>query len=737
MKQLIQTLRTGELEVVDVPPPSLRPGGVLVKTVASLISAGTEKSKVDLGKKSLLGKARSRPDDVKKVIREVQAQGLLNTYRKVMNKLETPQPLGYSSAGVVVAVAGDVDAFKPGDRVACAGGGYANHADLAFIPKNLVARIPDGVSFADAAYTTVAAIALQGIRQANPTLGETVLVIGLGLVGQLTVQMLKANGCQVIGLDVDPAAVELARTVSGCDLALNRTSGDIEGAIRSFTNGYGADAILITAAANTNDPVELSARVARDRARIVMVGVAGQDLPRGEFFQKELSFALSRSYGPGRYDPRYEEMGQDYPIGYVRWTEGRNLDAVLKLIAGGQLRVAELTTHRFPIERAVDAYELISARTERYVGVVIDYAEPDEQTLETHRTVTINRASAPKEPVEALGIGFLGAGNFAQAYLLPNVKSYPHTTLVGVATATGMSARGTAERFGFEFAATDPTEVLSRPDVGTVFVATRHGLHAELTVAAIRAGKNVFVEKPLATTVGGLRAVIAAHEANPEPAVMVGFNRRFAPLVVGIREAFASVREPLIVTYRVNAGFLPKEHWTQDPVEGGGRIIGEGCHFIDTISYLCGGSPVVKVYAEAVRSDNAQTTNADNVHLTLLLADGSIGHLLYLAAGDKGLPKERFELHGGGMSAILDDFKSATLWRGGKSKPVSGAEGKGHAQEVAAFLKGVSTSWPGRSPIPFASLVNTTLVTFAAIRSLETGLPVDPAELLRDPVEGA
>ncbi len=731
MKQLIQNMKSGELKIEDVPPPSLKTGGVLVKNYYSLISAGTEKTKVDLGKKSMLQKARSRPEDVKRVLSEVRQQGIIATYKKVMSKLEVPSAMGYSSAGVVIAVDPFVDEFQPGDRVACAGGGYANHADIVFVPKNLCVKVPDGVGLDGAAYTTLGAIALQGVRQANPTLGEKVAVIGLGLVGQLTVQILKAAGCGVIGVDIDAHAVNLAKEL-GVDVGVVRRR-DVQGIVDSYTKGYGADAVIITAATSSNDPVELAPKIARDRSRLVMVGATGMDLPRGPFYMKELEFRLSRSYGPGRYDTKYEEGGTDYPIGYVRWTEKRNMEEFLNLVLQQKVDVKKITTHCFSIEDAPKAYDLISGKKKaRYIGILLKYeglTSPTDSKKQYIATVYQKPASKPQPSSDVgLRVGFIGAGNFAQNYLLPALKDIGGAKLVGVCDAAGTTAKYVGDKFGFEFCTSDSNDILDNDMIGTVFIATRHNMHARFVSEALKQGRNVFVEKPLAMNQDELNDVIRAYEVQLEtghcPMLMVGFNRRFAPLMVETKKFFSDVKEPLVVNYRINAGFIPKDHWTQDPVEGGGRIVGEVCHFVDIVQHLSDSIPA-RVYAEAIQSGNASVMNNDNISVTLKMKNGSLGIITYLANGDRVVPKERIEISGGNRTAILDNFQRLSLYQAGREKTIKGGGmDKGHKAEVEAFMRRVKERRSNEMVAPlidFQSLIITTSATLKIIESLNTG----------------
>lgn len=715
MKQVVQNYRTGELKVEELPPPALRPGGVLVRTAYSLISPGTERNIVETAQSSLVGKARSRPDLVRQVFDTFKREGLRSTYEKVKARLDQSKPLGYSASGVVIEVGRDAEGFSVGDRVACAGGGYATHAEVIFVPKNLCAKLPAGVSAEAACYTTVGAIALQGIRQADTRLGETVAVIGLGLVGQLTVQILKAAGCQVIGVDIDQAACELAKK-SGADLVAN-DAASARSACQNLTEGRGADSVLITAGTKSNEPVGLAGELARDRARIVVVGLVGMDIPRHTYFTKELELRLSRSYGPGRYDPEYEEKGTDYPIGYVRWTEKRNMDAFVRLVSEGKVNTDLLTTHRFAVSRATEAYDMIMKRgSERYCGVVLEYPNQERQADNAS-----SAAPALKVANGVLGISFIGAGNFARGVLLPIVKRAAKVKLVSVATATGISATNAATQFGFAHPTTDYKQILAEEASQVVFVATRHDSHAQLSAEALRRGKAVFVEKPLATNEEGLGEVVkAARETNG--LLMVGYNRRFAPIAREIKERFKTRSGPMTIIYRVNAGQLPADHWSHDTIEGGGRIVGEACHFVDFIEYLTDGLPV-RVSAEGLSNKLIGGYVDDSVAVSMSMTDGSIASLIYTASGDKAVAKEQVEIFCDRSVATIDDFKDGIFVRDGKkSKLGGGSQDKGHAAEISAFLEAAR----GRSvaPISLESLVATTLATFAIVESAKGGRAV-------------
>lgn len=710
MKQVVQHVRTRRLEVAEVPEPGVRSGGILVRNAASLISAGTEKTITDFAGKSMLGKARERPDLVRQVVDRVKKDGIGPTVQTVLSRLDQPIALGYSCAGVVEAVGRGAEEFSAGDRVACAGMMYASHADVVFVPKNLSVPVPDGVSLEDASYVTVGAIALQGVRVADVRLGESVAVIGLGLLGQLAVQILRAAGCRVIGIDLDPAKVKLALTM-GAEAAVVRTE-DVHGAVAAFTGGRGADAVVITAATSSSDPVELAGEIARDRAVVSMVGATGMELPRKPFYDKELQLRLSRSYGPGRYDPQYEEKGGDYPVGYVRWTERRNMEEFLRLVACGQVTPSVLTTHRFPVAQAEAAYDVIQGKTgEAFAGVLLTYPARMAPPV---RRVSL-RAAAP--PAGALGVGFVGAGNFARAVLLPRFQKAADVSLAGVSTATGMNARAVGERFGFGYATTDTPALLADPAVHAVVVATRHASHARLAAQALRAGKAVFVEKPLALDEEGLAEVRAAQEETGG-VLAVGFNRRFSPLSRIVKDAFTPGL-PLAISYRINAGFIPRESWIHDPEDGGGRIVGEVCHFVDLCQFLADDEPV-EAFAHAL--GGAEGGMHDTVAITLRFARGSIATISYYSTGDKSFPKERVEVFAGGTLAVLDDFREVTVSRAGKrTRTRRMSQDKGFDEEVAAFVAAARTG--GAPPIPLRSLVATTRATFAIVASLQTGAP--------------
>lgn len=718
MKQILQSYRSGELWLADVPSPAPRPSGAVVRTAASLVSAGTERMLVELAKKSLLGKAQARPDLVRKIIAKVRTEGFTATLTKVLAKLDTPIPLGYSCAGVV-AEPGERTGLRSGDRVACAGAGYATHAEYNYVPTNLCVRIPDGVDFSDACYATLGAIALQGVRQADLRLGESVAVIGLGLLGLLTTQLLKASGCRVIGADLDPSRCDLARRL-GADEAV---PGVLAEAAAAFTQGRGVDAVIITAATKSNEPIEAAAEACRPKGRVVVVGMVGMDVPREPFYRKELDLRLSMSYGPGRYDPAYEEAGHDYPYAYVRWTEQRNMEAFLDLVAAGKVTPAALTTHRFTIDDALRAYELLEGKSsERSLGIVIDYPQPVPAAAPTRR-VELSGGKAGVRPMTGrLGVGFIGAGSFAKGVLLPALARQADVALTGLCTATGMSATETGERHGFRFATTSIDEVLADPATQAVFIATQHHTHAPFVLRALEAGKHVFVEKPLCTSAEELARIDEAVRSlpSPGPCLMVGFNRRFSSHAAAIKAAFARRTTPLVVTYRVNAGAVPADSWLQDPDRGGGRVVGEVCHFVDLAEFLVG-SAAASIYAASIRTTDARDVAEDSVAITLTYADGSLAAIHYLAHGSNQVPKERVEVCADGITAILDDYRQTTF-HGSSARAVKGPQAKGFDAEISAFLHAVRKG--GAWPIPYESLARTTQATFAILESLREGRPV-------------
>jgi predicted dehydrogenase/threonine dehydrogenase-like Zn-dependent dehydrogenase len=725
MKQVLQQVSGGEIEVVDVPAPKLLVGCVLVRTAASLVSVGTERASSEFARKNLLQKARMRPDLVRDVWNKVRRDGLMSTISAVRSRMDLPSAPGYSSAGSVVAVGEGVTDIRPGDRVACAGAAHAVHAEFACIPRLLLTRIPDDsrtiISFEQAAATTVGAVALHGVRTADVKLGDIVGVIGLGLLGQLTVQILKAAGCRVVGMDIDRERVELALRL-GADAA-GTSSSEFSDLCLRHSGGRGLDSVLITAQTPSSDPVNLASEVARDRAVITAVGTVGMELERRTFYEKELDFRVSRSYGPGRYDAAYEQKGIDYPIGYVRWTETRNMEAFLRLLADGKVDVGALITHRFPIQQAQAAYDLIMGKTsESFLGVLITYPEHADE-IRTFRLETVSSALEPRTGgAKSVAIGLLGAGGFATSTLLPAIKRVGGSTLVGVCAANGSRSHHTAKKFGFDYSSTDDDRLIADSEISTIVVATRHHLHAAQVTAALKAGKHVFCEKPLCLNEAELLDIVRAYqEALGKPLLMVGFNRRFAPLAIRLKNFLRGIHEPLAMHYRVNAGFIPADHWLNDPAQGGGRVIGEVCHFVDFFTYLAGSAPIeVQVQSLA----NPGKYSNDNVIASLRFANGSQATISYLANGDKSYSKERVEVFGGGAVAVLEDFRRLELVSHGHKQVFRSLlrQDKGHRGEWEAFVSAIRVG--GESPMPLAEIATTMRATFALEESRSSGQPI-------------
>lgn len=714
MKQVVQNYSNGNLWVEQVPAPRCRKGGVLVRTGWSLVSAGTERMKVDQAKMSFLKMARSRPDKVAQVVQSVRQVGLLETVAKVRERLDSMTPLGYSLAGFVEEVGAGLDEFRVGDRVACGGEGIACHAEFVLVPRNLCVRVPDGVDLKDAAFTTVGAIALQGVRQAGVTIGDSVVVLGLGLVGLLAVQILKAAGCHVIGVDLDPKKVELAKAC-GADAAWPRSLHSLEENIRAATHGRGPDVVYIAASTQSTDPMELAGRVCRDRGRVVIVGMVKVEADWRTYYQKELAVVLSRSYGPGRYDRTYELKGVDYPIGYVRWTQRRNFEEFLRLVATRRVTPALLQPAEFPIDDAEKAYaELRESPQKHSVGILFRYPETDAPA---RRIPVVQKPSARDRRLGQVGISVIGAGNFATGTLIPALKNVPQARLRAICSVGGLSAQSAAVRHGFEISASDVEEVFADRDTHAVIIATRHDTHAGLAAAALRAGKHVFVEKPLALNADQLQALAEAH-AEGDRILMPGFNRRFSDLSIAVRDLMAERVAPLHILCRVNAGLMKAESWYQDADEGGWRIISEGCHFIDLIQFLAG-ARVTRVRADMIPGA-ASGEHHDNCSATLSLEDGSVATLLYLCNGDSSFEKERIEVFGSATVAVIDNWRQVWCWANGRRRKIAGGRsGKGHGAEMLAFVEAVRRGLP--SPIPFADAVATTEATFAIAAGMTSG----------------
>ncbi|RXJ79836.1 oxidoreductase [Aliarcobacter skirrowii] len=705
MKQLIQSFKTGELGLFDVPAPVCEKNGALVQTTVSLVSAGTEKMLVDFAKKSMLAKAKDRPDLVKQVIDKMKKEGVRNTLEKVFTKLDTPIPLGYSLAGRVVEVGSELSGINIGDRVACGGAGYANHAEINYVPKNLMVKIPDGVDDIDASFVTVGSIALQGVRQTSPLLGEKIAVMGLGLLGQLTVQLLKANGCKVIGSDIDPDKMALAKKL-GCDEVCH--AGELISKANEFTNGYGVDAVIIAASTSSNQPITDAAEISRMRGRVVLVGMVGMDVPRNTYYKKELEIKLSMAYGPGRYDPEYEEKGIDYPYDLVRFTEQRNFEAFLGLIQEGKITPKELITHSYDFDDAMSAYDLLEGRIkEKYLGIVLNYKR--DIKLENEKIV---QRSEKKISSDKVNVGLIGAGNFTKSVILPNIQKAGDFEFVGLCTATGVSAQGTGKKYDFKYITTNSEEIFKNSEINSVFITTRHNDHANKVLKAIESKKHCFVEKPLCIYEEELEAIKEAYTG--ETIVQVGFNRRFSPMIEKMKKFISG---QISVNYRINAGIIPKNVWIQDRTIGGGRIIGEVCHFIDTCSYLIG-SEVKSVFATTINKEDKSIPDEDNVNIVLNYANGSTATISYYAYGDNSMPKEYIEVFSSGVSMQMNDFRELTIFKGGKSsKEKSANQDKGFVNEFKAFKEAVKS---GNEAISFDSIYNTTKTTFKILESIRS-----------------
>lgn len=712
MKQLFQNMKNGETRIKDLPIPAPGKGCALVRTAYSLVSAGTERTLVEFSEKSLAGKAVSRPDLVKQVLSKARREGVLSSVQAAFNRLDQPMFPGYSSAGTIAALGEGMQGFKVGDRVACGGGNHAVHAEYELIPRNLLVKLPDEVSFDEAAFATLGSVAVHGLRLAAPQLNDTVLVIGLGLLGLMEVQIAKAAGCRVMGMDITKPRIKQARDfgVEACP------RGDIEDRAPLFTKGRGFDHVLICAGSKDNDAIELAGKLCRDRGNVIAIGAVGLEIPRKIYYEKELRVVVSRSYGPGRYDANYEERGQDYPIGYVRWTEGRNMESFVDLIADGKMDVRSLITHRIPIAEGEKAYSLITGKTkEPFLGVLLEYPQSEEAPV--NQAIRVGKVHLPAQTGTGKpNIGVLGAGNYANATFLPVMKAASDRCILkSIASGSGGSARHSAEKFGFEKVETDGNAILSDPEIADVVLMTPHSIHAAQSIAALENGKNVYCEKPAAIDPVSLARVRRCVSEHTEQLYMVGYNRRFAPLALNLKEFFKDIPEPISMHYTVNAGYIPATHWTQDPAVGGGRILGEGCHFIDFLIWMCGSLPV-KVNTFCLPDSGKY--NEDNVSIQLLFENGSVGTVDYLSNGDKACAKERVEVFGGGRIGILSDYRTLDTWKDGdhKQEKLALRQDKGHAGSWNAFLDAAHHG--KEAPIAYDDIFAGMLACFGAIESI-------------------
>jgi predicted dehydrogenase/threonine dehydrogenase-like Zn-dependent dehydrogenase len=720
MKQIAQNYKTGELTVLDAPAPACRPGGVLVQSLFSLISTGTEMMKVSEAKLSMVGKARARPDQVRKVLDTVAQQGAVETYKKVMNRLDSYTPLGYSLCGAVTEVGRGAEEFRVGQLVAAAGNEYALHAEYNWVPVNLCAAVPRGVSPEHAAFATVGAIAMHGVRRAETQLGDTACVIGLGLIGQLVVRLLVASGVRVIGLDVIDERCRLAEQAGAvlCAAPTDEGMAALQASLDEISAGRGADHVFLAAGGSSNAPVETAARLARDRARVVDIGKTRLDLPWNAYYDKELDVRFSRSYGPGRYDERYELQGIDYPAGYVRWTERRNLECFLDLLERKDLEVSTLISGIFPLGEASTVYADLAAGTMKAVGVLLQYPAPpaDSPSKAATSMARVGSTAMPRRRDDArLAIGFIGAGNYASGTLLPRLVGLPNADLAHVATTRSLSAVNAQRRFGFTTASTDAEAVLADENLDAIVIVTRHHTHADLVCRALRTGKAVFVEKPLALNREELDTILEVVAETGNDRLMVGFNRRFAPLLSELKSQFGPACSHTVARYLVSAGPLAADSWYRNDALEGSRFTGEGGHFIDTLSWWAGSLPE-EVYAVGGPEDG-------DVQVTVRFENGSSGVVSYVTGGNVRFPKETFDAAGGGRSARLDNFRKATVWtgRGHRTTRARGGLDKGQRAELAAFVEACLTG--AAMPIPLAALAAVTRATIAAGESLSSGKP--------------
>tara|TARA_B100000925_G_scaffold171416_1_gene129120 strand:+ start:22678 stop:24822 length:2145 start_codon:yes stop_codon:yes gene_type:complete len=713
MQQLTQKLGSGDMVIQEVPYPQLDKGMIMVKNHYSIISAGTEGSTVQAARKSLIGKAKERPQQVKQVIDTLKKQGPIQTYRAVMKKLDAYSPLGYSCAGEVIEIGKNVTSFKVGDKVACAGVGYANHAEIVCVPVNLSVKLREDTNLKNAAYNTLGAIAMQGVRQADMRLGETCVIIGLGLLGQLTALILKASGVNVIGVDVSEEAVNLATSNKVCDFAFTRNTGGLEQKIDSLSESIGADTVIIAAATSSTDPINFAGSIARKKGTVVVLGAVPTGFDRDPFwYRKELELKMACSYGPGRYDLNYEEKGIDYPAAYVRWTQKRNMQAFQELIATKRINIDYMSTHEFNFDEAPKAFDLVVTKTEPFIGIALKY-----DTKKSHSKSKIIFQNNKGNPTSKINISFIGAGSYAQGNLLPNIPENSQVSKIGVLTNTGTTSKRVAEKFNFNFCATLEDDVLDEK-TNTVFVATRHDSHGSYVLKSLKANKNVFVEKPLCLLESELEKIIEC-QAKTNKAVMIGFNRRFSPLTEKLKKVIGN--NPMTMIYRINAGEIPSDNWIQDLDIGGGRVLGEVCHFIDYLTYLNGSLPD-KISATALPDANKLN---DTINILIQFKNGSSGVIAYYANGSKSMPKEYIEVFSAGLSVTLNDFKELKIYGKGKASKIKlFNQNKGQKQMVEGFINGILNK--GDSPIPFSEIVAVTKASFKVLESIsKNGIQIE------------
>lgn len=714
MKQILQNNNSGEIKIEDVPIPQLQDNFIIVQNLFSLISSGTEKTKIELSKKNLLQKAKARPDLVKKVFQKFRKDGLIETFNTVKSKLDTPVPLGYSTAGKVISVGGLVKDIAPGDLVACAGAGYANHAEIITVPVNLVTKIPKNVELKDASFTTLGAIALQGCRLLKPLIGETFLVVGLGLIGQITSQILNANGCKVIGTDVDE---KILNNLKEQNHEVYKSDESLEKIVNESTYGNGVDGVIICAGTTSNSLIELSGRVAREKGRVVVVGAVKMDIPREEYYKKEIEIIISRSYGPGRYDPYYEEKGNDYPLGYVRFTENRNMETFLSLISQGKIKVDNLITHEFDFNDAKKAYEIISPKNnEFHLGILLKYK--NHNFLEKIKTQSDKKGKSISK--DKISLSLIGAGNYTKGKLLPLLKSEPNLDFNGIITNSGSNSLFIKDKYKFAFNTNNVEELLDET-TNAIMITTLHNTHAIFVIKSLSKNKHVYVEKPLALNIDELKEINSTYKKN-DGSLIVGFNRNFSLLTEKVLSLFKDI-EKKIINIRVNAGEIDKDHWTQNPKVGGGRLIGEGCHFISLASFIAS-SNISKVYTNSINSKNSEIMCNDNFNISLKFENGSIANIVYTSDGSTAVEKEYVEVFGGGRSAKIIDFQELDLFENNKrifNKKYS-TQDKGQKTMISNWLNNIKS---GKTTMNYEHIINTSLSTILSVESLITGEPLE------------
>lgn len=718
MYQITQNFRTGKVSLEEVPIPLLKGNGLLVQNSYSLVSVGTEKMLMDLGSKSLLGKAKDRPDKVEQVMKSLKQDGLISTLKKVQERLDTPIPMGYSSAGIVIDKSSSINDIEIGDKVVCYGEKSGAHANVVYVPKNCYVKVDKDMDLKQACFGGVGAIALQGIRQLNPQLGDTVVVIGLGLIGQITSKLLLINGCKVIGIDMDDNKVALLINYGA--LGVNRDNEKIEDIILSHTEGNGVDGVIITAATKSNDPVKLAAKIARDRAKVISLGLINMDIPRNEYYLKELSVDMARSFGPGTYDSNYIEKGSDYPIGYIKWTSQRNVKEIADLIYNKKLNINELITHEYDFKDAEKAYGVLSEGSDKLLlGIVFKYEEINIKGDNKKIFVNYKLNSAQKGEAD-IKIGFIGAGNFASTYLLPRLRNNKDISLIGIANASGISSKNVAKRNGFKYCTTDYNEILSDGNINTVFIATRHNLHADQLIEAMKKEKNIFIEKPLALNKNELEQIVDTYKNYKKRIIFVGYNRRFSSHAVFLKEKFKNKQSPMIITYRVNAGVLPVDSWIQDQKEGGDRIIGEACHFVDLFQYFIESDPL-EINTESIISDNPDYPSISNIIVSIKYKDGSLGNIVYHTLGDPSFPRERVEIFTDKAVGVIDNYKNSLYSYRGKIKIKKTInQDLGYDNEIRIFVEWIKN--PVMKVFNINDLINTSVITFKTKESFHKNI---------------